>query len=388
MIKYIEHRVWFLGHIINKNGLKKSINYSFNVYSQSSDKIVYKEMNFDLVAKLSNIYSLYYINCEKIKYQFLNNGCVSIIIEYSLDNHNSIFLKNYDYLAGEKFIEISSILFERLEELIDKEFSDLITLNSNMKWGVSNLLIKKLNNKLNYDELNFNSVLYTQNFVYRESDSKIFEEEINNFLDTKISNEDFDIFIDWGKKFIKLKNEDKFSIDFLDSELVYLSKKVMVISQLNIFTHLSQKILYDEDLRNKISVEDLELLVSSYRTLFQTNELISQDFDEFAKKINKKFFEVDNFKDLISLKKNSELTLIQLAKYSELKKTERFNKILQGTLTIIAVLTVYSVINDIASFLLLEENKPIQNVRIDTLIGITVIIFLFTIFLFKMIKKQ
>lgn len=387
MIKYIEHRVWFLGHVINKNGLKKSINYNFNIYSQSSDKIVYKEMNLDLVAKLSSIYSLYEIKCEKIKYQFLNNGCISIIIEYSVDNHNSIFLENYDFLGGEKFIETSSKLFERLEELIDKEFSDLITLNSNMKWGVSNLLIKKLNDKLNYDELNFNSVLYTQNFVYTESDSKIFEEEINNFLDTKISNEYFDIFIDWGKKFIKLKNEDKFSIDFLDSELVYLSKKVMIISQLNIFTHLSKKILYDEDLRNKISVEDLELLVSSYRTLFQTNELISQDFDEFTNKINQIYFKTDDFKDLIALKKDSEVTLIQLAKYSESKRTEKFNKILQGILTIIAILTIYSVINDIASFLPIEEGKPIQNLRGNILIGITAIIFVSGIYLFKRIKR-
>lgn len=288
MIKYIEHKIWFLGHTFSENGFKNSENYFFNSYSNFGEKIIFEETQIDIYEQLNKIYSDCALKCEKINYNFLNNGCISILIEYLvLDNQND-FIKNYDDLSGKKFNLITSLIFDRLESLISKDLSKYLILNNNMRWGIPTLLIKKNND---YNGLNINSVLYTQNFVFDESDKKIFIKEIEKFSKNKICINNYDLYVDWGKRFWYNKEENiQIKLEIFDSEIVYLSKKVMTISQLNIFTHLSQKILYDENIRNNISVEDLELLVSSYRTLFQLNELISQDFDEFTNKFNKLCF--------------------------------------------------------------------------------------------------
>ena len=179
----------------------------------------------------------------------------------------------------------------------------------------------------------------------------------------------------------------KLSKQIKSQYIVYLSKKVTSTTELNMFTILSQKILYDEKFRDSISVEEIELLISSYRTLYQLNDIIALDFSEFAKKFNDLCFLHDNINDLNLSKKSSEKTLLQLIKYTESKKYDRYNKILQNILTIIAVLTIYSVLNDIASFLPIEEVKPVQNLRFDILITTTLILF-FIGFYLKKIKKK
>lgn len=374
MIKYIEHKIWFLGHTFSENGFKNSENYFFNSYSNFGEKIIFEETQIDIYEQLNKIYSDCALKCEKINYNFLNNGCISILIEYLvLDNQND-FIKNYDDLSGKKFNLITSLIFDRLESLISKDLSKYLILNNNMRWGIPTLLIKKNND---YNGLNINSVLYTQNFVFDESDKKIFIKEIEKLSKNKICINNYDLYVDWGKRFWYNKEENiQIKLEIFDSEIVYLSKKVMTISQLNIFTHLSQKILYDENIRNNISVEDLELLVSSYRTLFQLNELISQDFDEFTNKFNKLCFLSDNFKDLVETKNNSEVTLIQLAKYYESKRNEKSSNRMNTILLFITLLTIYSVVNDIFSFLPLDEEKPIQISRTIVLILLTISIIL------------
>lgn len=386
MIKYVEHKIWFLGHTFSEEGLKKSKNYSFNMYSESGEKVIFNETESSIFNQLNGIYSDCGLICEKINYNFLNNGCISILVEYSVTDKENIFLHNYDTLSGKKFMLISSILFDRLELLIEKDLSKDLILNNYMRWGVPNLLIKKENDRNNYNELNMNSVLYTQSFIFDESEKEIFEEEINNLLKNKITSDSYDLYIDWGKRFFNIKKDKDISdtFQFFDSEIVYLSKKVMTISQLNIFTHLSQKILYDENIRNSISVEDLELLVSSYRTLFQLNELISQDFDEFTNKFNKICFSTENFKELLDIKINSEITLIQLANYHESKRNEKSNNRMNTILLVITLLTIYSVVNDVFSFLPLDEEKPIQISRIIVISLLTIALF----FGFNNLKKS
>lgn len=374
MIKYIEHKIWFLGHTFSENGFKNSENYFFNSYSNSGEKIIFEETQTNIYEQLNKIYSDCGLKCEKINYNFLNNGCISILIEYLVLDKQNGFLENYDDLSGKKFNLISSLIFDRLELLISKDLSKYLILNNNMRWGIPTLLIKNNND---YDELNMNSVLYTQNFIFDESDKEIFIKEIEKLSKNKIRIDNYDLYIDWGKRFWYNKEGNiQTRLQIFDSEIVYLSKKVMTISQLNIFTYLSQKILYDENIRNNISVEDLELLVSSYRTMFQLNELISQDFDEFTNKFNKLCFLSDNFKELIDTKNNSEITLIQLAKYYESKRNEKSSNRMNTILLFITLLTIYSVVNDIFSFLPLDEEKPIQISRTIVLILLTISIVL------------
>jgi hypothetical protein len=117
------------------------------------------------------------------------------------------------------------------------------------------------------------------------------------------------------------------------------------------------------------------------------NDVIALDFSEFAKKFNDLCFLDDRIDDLNSSTNSSEKTLLQLIKYTESKKYDRYNKILQNILSIIAVLTIYSVLNDIASFLPIEEGKPVQSLRFDILIATTLILFFIGFYLLKIKKK-
>lgn len=248
-----------------------------------------------------------------------------------------------------------------------------------MKWGIPNVL-KTLDEKY-YNELKVNSVLFTQNFVFENDlDKDIY---VNDEF-SEIKNDSFNVNISWGIRFWIAK---EFKLDNLDSEIIYLSKKVTLTTQLNIFTILSQKILYDEKFRDKISIEEMELLISSYRTLYQLNDIITLDFNEFTKKFNDACFKDDNINDLITSKNSSEITLLQLIKYTESKKHDRYNKILQNILSIIAVLTIYSVLNDIATFLPIEEGKPVQGLRFDILLVTTLTLFFIGFYLLKIKKK-
>lgn len=84
----------------------------------------------------------------------------------------------------------------------------------------------------------------------------------------------------------------------------------------------------------------------------------------------------DNFKDLVETKNNSEVTLIQLAKYYESKRNEKSSNRMNTILLFITLLTIYSVVNDIFSFLPLDEEKPIQISRTIVLILLTISIIL------------
>jgi hypothetical protein len=403
MIKYIEHRIWFLGHIFSEdcfnqkdsNEEKISKKYFFNEYSEYGEKITCEEKYFDKdIDEIAKAYNKDYgLEFEKITYNFLNNGCVSILTEYIIKDNENKFICDYDHIAGRNFTTISKLILKRLEIIID-QLSKYLMLNNSIKWGIPNLLIDD-------KDLAMNSVLFIQNFVFDETSKKLFLKEINNFPQNQIINYDFSgknikkpytVYIDWGKRFWykeKIKIDESFELGLLDSDIVYLSKKVIAVSQLNISTYLSQRILYDENIRNEVSVEALELYISSYRTLSQSNELISQDFDEFTYKYNEIcVFSDNNLKEIIETKNNSEITLIQLAKYYESKRFEKFNKVIQGILTTIAILTIYSVANDIASFLPIEEDKPIQNLRMEILLVITSVILIAGIYLLKKVKKN
>lgn len=367
-MKYIEHIVYFLGHVLSDKYENEFVSFGFNNYDNlTKDKLQIKEENIHILTELSKDK----MSCENIIYNFLNNGCVSVFIEYKIDE----FIKDYDKKGAENFTKTSELIMNRLEMLI----SDKIIINPNMQWGIPNIL-KTLDTKY-YNELRINSSLYTQNFVFENS-----LEESNYLTDefTEIKEGSLSVNICWGVRYWTSK---EFMIDKLDYEIVYLSKKVTLTTELSIFTILSQKILYNKEFRDKISIEEMELLISSYRTLYQLNDIIALDFSEFAKKFNDLCFLDDKIDDLKSSTNSSEKTLLQLIKYTESKKYDKYNKIVQNILSIIAVLTIYSVLNDVASFLPIEEGKPIQSLRFDILIATTLILFFIGFYLLKIKKK-
>lgn len=373
MLEYIENRIWFLGHIFNEkcSEFKDSEIFQplhFNNYSNGGEKLSFIFLNIEedeTLKKFNEVYDEYGLECTQVVFTFLKNGCVNIITKYSI-SEDSNFLANYDSIGGNSFQKNSDIIFEKLESLKQEEIQkNRIILNSNMTWGIPNILLsdKKPND---YDGFHLYSVLYTQNIIFCD-ENKIGNIELVNLLREEnklLVNHDCDVFSEWGIRLWKIKENTNFNINLLDSEIVHLSKKVITIAELNFFTILSQKILYDDKLRDDLCVDSLEFLISSYRTFYQLNDLISQDFDEFTNNFNTLSFKKDSFSEYIDSKSVSETTLLQLAKHLESKRTEKSNQLVQFILAIIGILTVYSVITDVTSFLPIDDRENIKFTRI------------------------
>ncbi len=379
MLEYVENRIWFLGHIFNEECSDYSVPeiflpMQFNNYSDGGEKLAFTfsdPVKDEILKKLNNIYAEFDLQCTQIIFDFLKNGCVNIKTKY-LIGKNSKFLSDYDNIGGSFFQKNSDILFEKLELLREEEVrKNHIILNENMTWGIPNILLNQSKN--NYNKLQLYSVLYIQNIIF-ENELDLDNDELKNVMQEKnklIVNSDCDVFCGWGIRLWKMKKNIKFDDNILDSEIVYLSKKVITIAELNFFTVLSQKLLYDNKLRDDLSVDSLEFLISSYRTLYQVNDLISQDFDEFTNLYNAFNFKNDNFSEYIDSKSSSETTLLQLAKNFETKKIEQSNQLVQFILTIIGILTVYSVITDVTSFLPIDDQENIKYTRIVFLALVT-----------------
>lgn len=379
MLEYVENRIWFLGHIFNEECSDYSVPeiflpLQFNNYSDGGEKLAFTfsdPVKDEIFKKLNNIYAEFDLQCTQIIFDFLKNGCVNIKTKY-LIGKNSKFLSDYDNIGGSFFQKNSDILFEKLELLREEEVrKNHIILNENMIWGIPNILLNQSKN--NYNKLQLYSVLYIQNIIF-ENELDLDNDELKNVMQEKnklIVNSNCDVFCGWGIRLWKMKKNIKFDDNILDSEIVYLSKKVITIAELNFFTVLSQKLLYDNKLRDDLSVDSLEFLISSYRTLYQVNDLISQDFDEFTNLYNAFNFKNDNFSEYIDSKSSSETTLLQLAKNFETKKIEQSNQLVQFILTIIGILTVYSVITDVTSFLPIDDQENIKYTRIVFLALVT-----------------
>lgn len=379
MLEYIENRIWFLGHIFNEECSEYSdskifLPLQFNNYSKGGEKLTFVFLDptkDQILKKLNAIYAEFNLQCTQIIFDFLKNGCVNIKTKY-LIGKNSKFLSDYDNIGGSFFQKNSDVLFEKLEFLREAEVRrNHIILNENMIWGIPNILLNQSKN--NYNKLQLYSVLYIQNIIF-ENELDLDNDELKNVMQEKNKltvNSNCDVFCGWGIRLWKMKKNIKFNDNILDSEIVYLSKKVITIAELNFFTVLSQKLLYDNKLRDDLSVDSLEFLISSYRTLYQVNDLISQDFDEFTNLYNAFNFKNDNFSEYIDSKSSSETTLLQLAKNFETKKIEQSNQLVQFILTIIGILTVYSVITDVTSFLPIDDQENIKYTRIVFLALVT-----------------
>ena len=123
--KYVEHRIFFLGHIIDSNqkcdnnNLIKFKNYSFDYYGEHN-KI---EINCNKTKREINLMGLrHLIECKKVKYSFLNNGCVSIVIKYKITNKK--FFKKFEEMGGENFENINQVLFERIKCFLKEDLGN------------------------------------------------------------------------------------------------------------------------------------------------------------------------------------------------------------------------------------------------------------------------
>lgn len=348
---------------------KKGEIYNKETYYTDLEKSIKKDINQTEDNNNDNK-----IKCKEIIYNFLNNGCVSIVIHFK---HNSEQFKNdYEEIAGNRFDFINKLLLIRINDIIYK-LKNCLNLGKFTLCGIPTKLIKNskdlfitdsmvysqhfIDKKVKYDTLKFYWRGYRQNFTIYKENKKVEYEPIE---------------IGWGyRKWKKNKdNKKNKENEFLDSEFLFLSRQVLVNSQILVSTEISKQILMDKQSTN-IQIEDLELLICSYKTFHQINDLMLMDFDENARDLNNRFFKDDDFKELVDSKDNSEEAVIKILKSLETKRNKKINGFVQFILIIIGSLTLYSVTHDLVQFVDIKipknfkviEEEHVEN-RLDSTI--------------------
>ncbi|WP_323595004.1 hypothetical protein [Aliarcobacter butzleri] len=432
-LNYVEHRMMFLGHTFSEEGKNNSTNFSFDDYSEKGGKIVItqeslkkiKEKNKnvadDTIDKINELYKN--LSCKNIIYNFLNNGCISIIIEYDINDYD--FMENYQKTAGKKFSDINELLYNNIEEIIkNAPYNTYFKFIQETKCGILEKLIEndpstecEIHKKSIDDDSSFvtDKMVYSQHFIFKKYDNSGKEirykylKQILEYIkktkdkytketqyknlrqlleDIKKSKQKFIKIKDlnykplkfgwgvryWEKDNNKNKDTEKDNYEFLDTELLFLSRQVLVNSQIIISTEISEKILFDNDFGKKVEIEDLESFICSYKTFHQINDLMLMDFNEDTKLINSALFKYDDFIDLEESKKNGEDTILKILKNYETKSNKTSENIVGIILFIIGALTIYSVIHDIFQFVPIDKDTQKTDTRLIIFITITFII--------------
>ncbi|MCT7523252.1 hypothetical protein N5T57_09980 [Aliarcobacter cryaerophilus] len=372
-VNYVEHRMMFLGHSFTKMVKDKSINFSFSDYSDNGEKIVI-EGNDNTRGIINKFYNTSnnceniknYINCERILYNFLNNGCVSIVIYYEVYNID-FMLHCYQKIAGENFIEINKTLFIEIKDIIenDAEYKECFEFIKETKYGIPEKFLENNDTSFVTD-----TMVYSQHFIMKENNS-IFLEKVENNKDIEQLWEDIDnskkefenikdltykpLKFGWGIRYweeieTKCLYLENSKLNFLDAEFLFLSRQVLVNSQIIISTEVSNKIIFNKEFSNQIDIEDLELFICVYKIFHQKNDLMLMDFNEDTKLINSALFKYDDFKDLEESKNNSEDTIIKILNNYQTKQNKISTIVIDIILIIIAALTIYSVTHDFFQF--------------------------------------
>ncbi|MGJ0288464.1 hypothetical protein [Aliarcobacter cryaerophilus] len=406
--KYVEHRIFFLGHIIDSNqkcdnnNLIKFKNYSFDYYGEHN-KI---EINCNKTKTEINLIGLrHLIECKKVKYSFLNNGCVSIVIKYKITNKK--FFKKFEEMGGENFEKINRVLFERIKCFLKED------LENNLRQYLKFNKIVDYRSKIFFQEDDIvDTAVYSQHFFYKK-ENKIFESALKkqNIIFKKVLEEleeqnekseqkslftrlddDTRINVDWGYRIWIVKNKKEIT-NLLDNEIVFLSKQCLMNSQVIISTEISKKFLYENRFKQNIDQEDLEDFICNYRTFHHLNDLITMNFDKKSKKLNDQFFKYDKFDNLIDSKNDCEETILRLLNNYESKSTRNARIILSVLLVTISVLTLFSVFNDLnqlnKGYINNEGIDPYLKIplTISLIIAITVVVSLFLYTYRRSIKK-
>lgn len=129
-----------------------------------------------------------------------------------------------------------------------------------------------------------------------------------------------------------------------------------------------------------MSVDALYDPISLARSHISLTEMFTQDLTEKASQFYKFLndYEPTKVNERIRLQKNSEETLLQIASAAETKSSTIKSNILQKFLAFISMLTIFSVIQDISSFILVEQKELIiETFRLSLLIIVFSVQFYF-----------
>ena len=367
--------------------------YSQHFIFKDYDEYIKKSKSEDLKQLVEYI--------EKLKFEDLKQ-----LVEYIKKSKSEDLKQLAEYIEKSKSEDlkqlaeyIEKLKFEDLKQLVGDieklKFEDLKQLVGDIeksKFEDLKQLVEKLKQlvvdteKLKFEDLEelVEDIEKLKDLAEDLAKLKELDEDIENLKKEFIKIKDLKykpLKFDWGIRYweednCKYQNTKNDKFDFLDTEFLFLSRQVLVNSQIMISTDISKDILFKEEYTKNIDIEDLESFICSYKTFHQINDLMLMDFNEDTKLINSALFKYDDFKDLEESKNNGEDTILKILKNYETKRNKNSEIIFGIIIFIIGALTIYSVTHDIFQFMPIDKEAKYPWIRIPILIVITIIIYI------------
>jgi hypothetical protein len=424
---YIENRIWYVGYTwinfddqkISEIAALQDLNltmfearaFTFNNYAgTNSDDMLYASYTADkLYGKFQN--QDYDPSKTHLEFKFLKNGCVNIILTMEPKERDgfSNVIDKLDQDGGEYFekynddiLDLLLLLLQTLVTPKDEKNGAIIECNKTSLWGIPSLLskkpldLKKLSefgldpkNMLGTKTLHW-SVLYNQNIVSKDEDDyrrfkdvegQEFEEiQLRTIPTLDSASNSIKATLGWGKKYWNGGSNELNDVkNFLEVDSVNLSKIVMLATSIYFNTELSLILLKDTDLSNRASVDQLRKPNALIRTHLSYTEMFTQEFSEEAKTFYEKIDQLESktMQERIRLQKESQETLLELANTTEVGKSQVKAEWFQFFLAVISAMTIFSVLQDITSFVFVSETPSPEDFRLSIVLIVSMVVIWF-----------
>lgn len=411
---YIENRIWYVGYTwinLDSKNIKtyaaehkdkfetfKAGSFGSNNYineSNGDSELLYLSYS---AKHLRGLFKTEHYDSEKtfLEFKFLTNGCVNVILTL-IPKDPSNFAERVKHIDAEGAgttvsfnDDILSLLVPKLQDFVS---NGIIECHDLSLWGIPALLSEEkldLNNieafakepkTMHGRKTLYWSVLYVQNIISDDpADRANFDgvrEElvVNKTLKDSPARESFTCLIGNGKMYWEgNENEKEDVLCFLEGESVLLSRTTIMSVSIDYNTELSLILLKDEEMSAKVSVDKLRKPIALLRTHLACSEMFVPNFSEevldFYERYNK--LESEWIRDRMVQQKEAEETLLQIANITVITKNETHAEWFQFFLVTISALTIFSVIQDAASFVLYDDSSNTISQR-EFLFGIVLV---------------
>jgi hypothetical protein len=445
---YIENHIWYIGYIwidLESKMLKElsdeygtncevmdARSYRYNNYAGDDQEIIYisyspKHLQDRFKADLFDP------NQTRLELKFMTNGCVNIVLTFVPKEPDTFseFVKDMDAKGAETISsfrsDMLSFILDLLQKFIDRK---IIECSETSLWGIPKLLSKeKTNNetlprriiallskeKTNKEKINFGAIdkyatgsddmhgrtdrrwsaLYDQSII--SDDPK----DLESFLDVRkevtlrktlkdsSSKDQIKCHFGNGKTFWEGGDNECDDIHcFLEAEAVLLSYVTIMSVSITFNTELSLILLKDKERCAKASVDDLRQPIVLLRTHLACTEMFIPSFSENLLKYYEIYEELESkwLKNRMIQQKEAEETLMQIANAAEVSKEETKAELLQFFLAAISAMTIFSVIQDVSTFILVDDSPDSEAPR-WSLFSIILSLVLIVVFMNRPSKK-
>jgi len=360
MLYYVENRVWPLFATIN-DFIEQTVTLNTDFYQIGPLPLKVKQIKSHIdnygdtssdlaiafpenaVAKIATaLESRYCLGLKKIQMIVTNYGFISLASYYEAGNHADFsFLETNGMNIVDEFD--TEGLFGLVESLIDQLVDRKVLQKSSVAHFGAPLFV---------DDrcISAEGYLYNQHIIARQENASVFE-TIGDFSQM---DEGIRVSQGWSLFFWELKQEDILTgfEDMVSIDTLCLSESCLYNNAQRCYIFIIDKVIKGDQ---RCKPESLRNFFLNNNLHFQKIRLIERDLTEAQSNYVHLYREKSKLDEKYSLYKDGESYIRYSVDGLESSLAERSNRIIQLILAILTCLTLYSIVNDIHSFIVSDE---------------------------------